>query len=99
MSDTLSTLEKIRGGQLHSDWTTHINYSQISKISLIFCPGHTVIAGKKKVDKLVGEAAISTNKVLLETQTIVKMIFEDLSDSCESSFSSLTLQGVKDSGT
>ena len=83
MSDSLSTLEKISGGQLHLDWTIHINYSQITKITLIFCPGHTGIAGNEKVEKLAGEAAISTNKVPLDTQTIVKMIFADLSDSHE----------------
>ena len=87
VSDTFSNLEKIRGGQLHSDLTIHINYSQISKITLIFCPGHTGIAGNEKVDKLAGETATLTNKVFLDTQTIVKMIFADLSDSLEISTS------------
>ena len=85
VSDTLSNLEIIRGGQLLSDWTIHINYIRISKITLIFCPVYTGIAGNEKGDKLVGEAAISTKKVLLDTQTIVEMIFADLSDSLESS--------------
>ena len=67
VSDSLSTLEKISGGQLHLDWTFNINYSQITKITLIFCPGHTGIAGNEKVDMLACGAAISTNKVLLGT--------------------------------
>ena len=64
VSNSFSTLEKVREGQLHSDWSTHINYLKFIKITWIFCPGHAGVAGNNT--KLAGEAAISINKVLLD---------------------------------
>ena len=64
VSDSFTTLEQVRERQLHSDWITYIKYRQVSNITWIFCTGHAGVAGNNT--KLAGEAAISTNKVLLE---------------------------------
>ena len=42
VSDSLSTLEKVRGSNLHADLAPHIRDSQIQKINLIYCPGTLV---------------------------------------------------------
>ena len=81
VSNSFSTLEKVREGQLHSDWSTHINYLKFIKITWIFCPGHAGVAGNNT--KLAGEAAISINKVLLDMQIIFKMVSADIGDSRE----------------
>ena len=100
VSDSLSTLEKIRGRHLHADWMQHINDSLIRKITWIFCPGHAGVAGNEHVDKLAGEAAISDNKVLLDPQAFVGMVASHMSDVQDNKpSSSHTLQVIKDSGT
>ena len=80
VSDSLFTLEKIRGRHLHADWMQHINDSLIRKITWIFCPGHAGVVGNEHVDKLAGEAAISGNKVLLEPQAFVGIVSSQMSN-------------------
>ena len=65
VSDSFSTLEQVKGRQLHLDCTTHIKYRQVSNITWIFCTGHAGVTGNNT--KFAGEVhAISTNKVLLD---------------------------------
>ena len=45
VTDSLSTLEKVRGSNLHVDWTTHFRDSQTQKINWIYCPGHSGVVG------------------------------------------------------
>ena len=45
VTDSLSTLEKVRGSNLHADWTTHFRDSQTQKINWIYCPGHSGVVG------------------------------------------------------
>ena len=48
MTDSLSTLEKVRGSNTHqTHHTTHIRDSQTQKITWIYCPGHSGVVGTK----------------------------------------------------
>ena len=48
VTDSLSTLEKVRGSNTHqTHHTTHIRDSQTQKITWIYCPGHSGVVGTK----------------------------------------------------
>ena len=80
VTDSLSTLEKIRGRNLHADWTPHIRDSQIQKITWIYCPGHSGVAGNEAADKLAGEAAISDHHNLLDPHSVINLVTSALID-------------------
>ena len=52
VTDSLSTLEKVRGSNLHADWTTHFRDSQTQKINWIYCPGHSGVVGGSGVTQI-----------------------------------------------
>ena len=97
VTDSLSTLEKIRGRNLHADWTPHIRDSQIQKITWIYCPGHSGVVGNEAADKLAGEAEISDHHNLLDPHSVINLVTSALIDNPLPS-SSHTLQCVKDAG-
>ena len=78
MTDSLSTLEKVRGSILHADWTPHIRDSQIQKNTWIYCPGLSGVIGNKATDKLAGEAAISDHVNLLDPNSVINLVNSDL---------------------
>ena len=94
VTDSLSTLEKIRQGNLHADWTPLINASNIRRIVWIYCPGHAGVKGNETADRLAGNAQISQGvQILLDKNTIENMVEASLSDArCSRPTESHTLQ-------
>ena len=77
VSDSLSTLEKIRQGNLHADWTPLINESRIHRITWIYCPGHAGVIGNEAADKLAGNAQIDENIQAIFDGSSVESIVEN----------------------
>ena len=87
-------LEKVRGSNLHADWTPHIRDSQIQKITWIYCLQLSSVVGNKAADKLAGEAAISDQINLLDPHSFNNLVTSALDDNPLPS-SSHTLECVK----
>ena len=51
LTDSMSTLEKVRGGRLYADWFDTIQNSQLRRLQWIFCPGHAGVCGNERADK------------------------------------------------
>ena len=100
VSDSLSTLEKIRQGNLHADWTPLINESRIHRITWIYCPGHAGVIGNEAADKLAGNAQINENiQAIFDGSSVESMIENELASKrdCHPS-TSYTLQCLKEKG-
>jgi len=41
-------------GMYQVEWLESVQRSQISKVTWIFCPGHTEVHGNEQADKLAG---------------------------------------------
>ena len=98
VSDSLSTLEKIRQGNLHADWTPLINESRIHRITWIYCPGHAGVRGNEAADKLAGNAQIDENvQAIFDGSSVESMIENELASKrdCHPS-NSYTLQCLKE---
>ena len=99
VSDSLSTLEKIRRKNLHADWTPIIHRSCIAKITWIYCPGHSGVSGNEAADKLAGSAPIEANDILFDPQAVIKMVETSLcNNKYDETSSSNTLLSLIDSG-
>ena len=99
VTDSLSTLEKVRRKSLHADWTPLIQRSSLTKITWIYCPGHAGVSGNEAADKLAGDAQIETNKVLYDPQAVIKIVESSISDARDDSTSSShTLLSLIESG-
>ena len=99
VSDSLSTLEKIRRKNLHADWTPIIHRSCIAKITWIYCPGHSGVSGNEAVDKLAGSASIEANDILFDPQAVIRMVETSLcNNKYDETSSSNTLLSLIDSG-
>ena len=98
VSDSLSTLEKIRRKNMHADWTPIIRRSCIDKITWIYCPGHSGVLGNEAADKLAGNAPIEVNDVLFDPQAVIRMVETSLNDKKDDTSSSHTLLSVIESG-
>ena len=96
VTDSLSTLEKIRQGNLHADWTPLINASNIRRIIWIYCPGHAGVKGNETADRLAGNAQITQGvQILLDKNAVESMVEASLSDArCSRPTESHTLQRV-----
>ncbi len=94
VSDSLSTLEKIRRKHMHADWTPIIRRSCIDKITWIYCPGHSGVFGNEVADKLAGNASIQANDVLFDPQAVIRMVETSLNDKKDDTSSSHTLLSV-----
>jgi len=73
--DSLSTLEKVRQGNLHADWVSLINQSSIQRIVWIYCPGHAGVKGNEVADRLAGNAEIDEKvQVIFDGGSVENMV-------------------------
>ena len=82
LTDSMSTLEKIRGGSLYADWFATIQQSQMMRLQWIFCPGHAGVCGNERADKLAGSAAIEGG-LTLDPPTVLSTVRDHLASSRE----------------
>ena len=75
VTDSLSTLEKVRQGNLHADWVSLINQSSIQRIVWIYCPGHAGVKGNEVADRLAGNVEIDENvQAIFDGGSVEKMV-------------------------
>ena len=80
VTDSLSTLEKVRQGNLHADWYPLINNSSIRRITWIYCPGHAGVIGNETADRLAGNAQVTPGvQILLDKNALESMVETSLS--------------------
>ena len=80
VTDSLSTLEKVRQGNLHADWYPLINNSSIRRITWIYCPGHAGVIGNETADRLAGNAQVTPGvQILLDKNAVENMVETSLS--------------------
>ena len=90
VTDSMSTLQKVKKKLLYADWISSIKGSQLQSIVWLFCPGHSGVKGNERADTLAGTAAIDNN-FTLDPPTVIAHVKEHLCSNRESS-SSYTLQ-------
>ena len=100
VTDSLSTLEKVRQGNLHADWYPLINNSGIRRIIWIYCPGHAGVQGNETADRLAGSAQLTPGvQVLLDNNAVESMVETSLTAARDNRPSeSHTLHCVKENG-
>ena len=64
VTDSMSTLQKVRKEYLYADWMPLISGSPLEKITWIFSPGHPRVRGNERADSLSGDATIDGNLTL-----------------------------------
>ena len=77
VTDSMSTLEKVKNKHLYADWASLINGSQLLSITWLFCPGHSGVQGNERADNLAGEAIIDDN-LTLDPPTVIDQVKEGL---------------------
>ncbi|XP_005106522.1 uncharacterized protein LOC101854436 [Aplysia californica] len=55
VTDSMSTLEKVKKHMMYADWQEAIQSSRLTRIVWIFSPGHAGVQGNKRADKLAGQ--------------------------------------------
>ena len=100
VTDSLSTLEKVRQGNLHADWVSLINQSSIQRIVWICCPGYAGVKGNEVADMLAGNAEINENvQAIFDGGSVEKMVETQIANERDCSPSdSFTLQCLKGKG-
>ena len=90
VTDSMSTLQKIKKGLLYADWVTLISRSHLQSITWLFCPGHSGVLGNERADKLAGDAVIG-DRMTLDPPLVLSTVRADLQSKRPES-SSYTLQ-------
>ena len=75
VTDSMSTLQKVKGGHLYADWIGCIGDSQLLSVTWLFCPGHSGVKGNERADTLAGEAAITGDLNFFQTFFFVTATF------------------------
>ena len=75
VTDSMSTLEKVRSTMLYDEWKHLIRRSKLSRVVWIFCPGHAGVAGNERADVLAGEAVVG-EPISLDPPTVMATLTE-----------------------
>ena len=96
VTDSMSTLQKVRKEFLYADWMPLISGSSLENITWIFSPGHAGVRGNERADSLAGDAAIDRN-LTLDPPAVIQCVSDQLIASRPQS-SSYTLSLLKEKG-
>ena len=96
VSDSMSTLQKVKKKLMYADWIPAIKDSQLQSLKWLFCPGHSGVQGNERADTLAGTAAVDNN-ITLDPPTVMAHVREHLCSNREPS-SSYTLQRLHEKG-
>ena len=77
ITDSMSTLEKIKKGFIYVDWARSIQRSKLKKITWVFCPGHAGVQGNECADRLAGDAAIR-GRMTIDPKTVLAFARDNL---------------------
>ena len=70
VTDSMSTLEKVRRTMLYEEWKHLIRRINLSRVVWIFCPGHGGVSGNEREDVLAGEAVVG-EPITLDPPTVM----------------------------
>ena len=73
-TDSMSTLEKIRTGQVYADWVTPLQSSRLEKLTWLFCPGHSGVRGNERADWLAGLAKPDGATLTLDPPAVLRAV-------------------------
>ena len=96
VTDSMSTLEKVRKEHLHADWLQALRASGLERITWVFSPGHAGVRGNERADVLAGTAPIDDDYIL-DPPTVLQIVKEHLVQKRPPS-SSYTVDILKDKG-
>ena len=68
------TLEKVKGGQLYTDWVGSLGSSHLKKLTWVFCPGHSGVRGNERADELAGSALPGEERLTLDPPTVLQAV-------------------------
>ena len=77
ITDSMSTLEKIKRGSMYVDWARSIQKSKLKKITWVFCPGHAGVSGNERADRLAGDAAVR-GRMTIDPKTVLAFVRDSL---------------------
>ena len=80
VTDSMSTLQKVRNEFLYADWMPLISGSSLENITWIFSPGHAGVQGNERADSLAGDAAIDGN-LTLDPPAVIQCVSDQLNAS------------------
>ena len=95
LTDSMSTLDKIKTGMLYADWVESINRSNLQCVRWIFCPGHSGVRGNERADALADQA-LNESALTLDPATVLSLVCDHLEAQREDT--SLTTMTLKDNG-
>ena len=96
-TDSMSTLEKVRCGQLYADWVEPLRNSHLKKLTWLFCPGHSGVRGNERADRLAGSAQPGEDRLILDPPAVIKSVKLHLQQQ-ESTPNSYTLDMLQEKG-
>ena len=70
VTDSMSTLEKVKKEMLYADWSQLIAGGGLTRIKWIFCPGHAGVRGNERADRLAGQATIKEGELTLDPHCV-----------------------------
>ena len=79
LTDSMSTLDKIKRGRMYADWLVSIESSDLSRLQWIFCPGHAGVKGNERADELAGTAVID-GELKLDGPTVLRIVRDHLAN-------------------
>jgi len=77
LTDSMSTLDKIKSGRLYAEWLSSVNSSDLRRLQWIFCPGHAGVKGNERADELAGTALIG-GELKLDGPTVSRIVRDHL---------------------
>ena len=77
VTDSMSTLEKVKKEHLYADWLKALKASKLERITWIFSPGHAGVRGNERADVLAGTAPLDDNYIL-DPPTVIQLVKEHL---------------------
>ena len=73
-TDSMSTLKKVKGGQLYADWMKPLEGSHLKRFTWLFCPGHSGVRGNERADRLAGLAQPGQGRLTLDPPTVLRAV-------------------------
>jgi len=70
-------IRKTEIGMYRAEWLKSVQRSRISKVTGIFCPGHTGVRGNEWADKLAGLAHVE-GKLCYDKNDIIRALWDKM---------------------
>ena len=79
VTDSQNVLKRVDNGTLRNEWLRSIEGTRLRKITWIYAPSHTGVAGNEQADKLASNAPVNTS-IKMDKRDIMKTLTATLVD-------------------